>query len=642
MAVTRDRQVRGPARLYTAMSFALVGFLGVAAVTTRQSSPPTVAEFAADGASASEDGSGTISEDARRVEAGRESALSSPTRPIGGTGAASTGAGTGRGDGPGPAGSGPAVTEGADPRGAPGSEAADTSPAVPMVSAPCFDDRRQVEDPQSPPCRRTGPRYLPEAPRAKGVTADGRIVVAYPRITQLGGGNLQQGVDQVWAGLEHYVNSHFMFYGREIDLVPYQPRNSFSANVATPAAAIADAETVNQLGAFAALGYIYDNAGNHFEDRLAQLGIISAKATVAPVDEQHYSRAGTHPYQWSYLPTANQIQASGAAWICSQLEGRAPAHARAPIHASIPAPTKRRFGLIVNQFPDSLTNTSILEDRLARCGVTISGEARVESLYKNESSPTPEVTAAVLRLINDGVTSVICICHVNAARLGFQPAAEDQRYRPEWLFTSFGHNDYQSALAFAPGDNNARRSSGVAEQMGNSFGLSFRPKTLPSDALPITKILAEVYGHWDWSEINAPNQNNGTQKEWSAQMYNWQYWKPLLLLASGIQQAGPDLTALAFANGSDSGTYPGLQGTQFPNPQTPDHAGSVGFASDHSMVDDATMIWWSNEEASNWGNCSYQCTRNVPGTWCYADSGRRYSFFDWAGSSASLFKLPCY
>lgn len=126
-------------------------------------------------------------------------------------------------------------------------------------------------------------------------------------------------------------------------------------------------------------------------------------------------------------------------------------------------------------------------------------------------------------------------------------------------------------------------------------------------------------------------------------MYNWQYYKPLLLLASGIQEAGPELTPHAFAG--NGGDYPGLQGTDFPNPETVDLAGRVGFDGDHSMVDDATVIWWSHTEPSTWGNDAYQLEnprRTIPGTWCYADKGKRYGFSDWTGSVSSLFTGSCY
>jgi len=507
--------------------------------------------------------------------------------------------------------------------------------------------RQIAEDPQSPPCLSSGPdaRGRDSAP---GIVDD-KIRVAYPAGTQFGMGNNGPEIQRVWKGMAKFFTDSFMLYGRQIELVPYTTQGG-SGN-ANPVLTVADADKVADMNVFAALGYSYDVAGSQFFDRLAERGVVSATGVVPSVEEAHFAAEGRDPYQWSYTPTLGQMLRSAGRFACNQLEGKAPQYAGDPIAAGIDRSQPRKFGLIVTKFTDSNTDVAPLEQTLlAECGVRIDQAARVEALYSPAS--LGEATTAVARLMASDVTTVICVCHVNAARLGFQAAAEQQGYRPEWFFTSFMHNDFQSALAFtnpnaAPG---TTPPGGVHDQMAHSFGLSFRPKAVPVDELPITRALKLGYGSdFDWTVINK-GVNGGFPPEWSGQFYNWTYYKALLVLASGFQMAGPELTPETFARGRPDTPWPGLQGTRFPNPDTGDYAGRVGFANDHSMVDDATVIWWSwdHDEVSTWGNEVHRANGDRwrhSGAWCYADHGRRYGFGDLAGAAPTLFTGPgsdCY
>lgn len=522
-----------------------------------------------------------------------------------------------------------------------------TTRPAPMVFANCTGGDRQIaEDPQSPPCISAGPDARGTGSR-KGIIDD-TIRIAYPDNTQYGMGNDRVEIDKVWLALEDFANDNFMLYGRRIELVPYTARNSASGP--DPARAIADAEVVNaEKNPFAALGYLYQIPGYQFFDRLADLGVVSASGGTPTVDEDHFSVPGRHPYQWSYVPTLEQMEQSLGEFVCAQLGGP-PSFAGAPISSQ---PT-RRFGLVYNYFPDAVVDVNPLLDTLrGRCNINIPSEDIVESLYKGTVLARSEGITAMARLQSRGVTSVICICHANALRAGFQVAAEDLGYRPEWISTSFLHNDFSTSFDAFNKQPTQPRVEGPHGQMEHSVALSFRPKALPVDQLPITRVLKKVYaenpqygGPFDWTVINKGADNSGTPPEWSAQMYNWMYWKPLLLLLSGIQMAGPNLSPETFASGEVGTPFPGLQGTIFPNPETGEFAGRVGFHGDHTMMDDATLLWWSwdHDTEDPWGTRVPRSDGDAffYGAWCYADHGKRYGFNQWSGPAPSLFSEPCY
>jgi hypothetical protein len=123
------------------------------------------------------------------------------------------------------------------------------------------------------------------------------------------------------------------------------------------------------------------------------------------------------------------------------------------------------------------------------------------------------------------------------------------------------------------------------------------------------------------------NANSGTVGQFYTQ------YKPLLLLASGIQMAGPRLTPQAFEQA--------LQRTTFPYPVVdPTKSGNVGFHGDHSMTDDAAEFWWSETGVEPVGIQSPGGT----GTLCYVRSAARVvpNTGTWPTDGDPFFQAPCY
>jgi hypothetical protein len=101
----------------------------------------------------------------------------------------------------------------------------------------------------------------------------------------------------------------------------------------------------------------------------------------------------------------------------------------------------------------------------------------------------------------------------------------------------------------------------------------------------------------------------------------------MLLIASGIQMAGPKLTPATFEAG--------LQRAMFPNPDHPIKAGKVGFfGGSHAMTIDAAEIWWSASSPGPYPDAS-------GGTYCYVDNGARHSIGTFPKGGDPFFNQPC-
>jgi len=157
------------------------------------------------------------------------------------------------------------------------------------------------------------------------------------------------------------------------------------------------------------------------------------------------------------------------------------------------------------------------------------------------------------------------------------------------------------------------------QQLQHSFGLTMQPPSTPLADQPAFWAVNEINPSftWDYSDINRGNI--------------LEPYRSLLLLAAGIQMAGPHLTPATFAEG--------LKKAAFPNPPFYTRPGSAGFAEgQHTMTTDSAIWWWD-------GNTQEPVDANSggPGTDCYADNGRRYRLNAWPtrDANAVLFHGRC-
>jgi hypothetical protein len=380
----------------------------------------------------------------------------------------------------------------------------------------------------------------------------------------------------------------------------------------------ADAATIKGLNAFASLGKNYDFAGTDLEDALADAKIVSVSGALPTADEAHL--AGRQPYEWYYPPTLADMEASTGRWICAKL-----AKGKADFAGGDEKGKDRKFGVIVNTFPDFQTATQPLDQELQRCGVQVAAREAVPYTGQDKADVASDIDTQVLDLKTKGVTTVICLCHENAARAAFMPAAGRQQYSPEWLFTSFLHNDFARTLTFPA----VKAPDQAKDQMAHAFGLSFEPEVRDTADLSVAKAVKAVDADFDWGGLKA-----GQGSKFASQVWDWFYYKSLLVLATGIQAAGPNLTPETFGQGLQSVAFPGPTSTE----------GRVSFKGDHTMMEDAAVVWWDPQSPSAWGDDnspSQQPQSYGPGTWCYAGGGQRTGFAgDWSKAPAP-FSGPC-
>jgi hypothetical protein len=485
------------------------------------------------------------------------------------------------GEGGGAAGPGGTTTTTAPPPAAPASDI-----KVPRVHRCVGDPPRQTEDSQSPPCIAYWEGDNGGA-TSKGVTADQITVVSYT------------GDDQVNADFAAYFNRRFEFYGRKLNIVAGPDAG---ANCLERRANAEDVDT--RFQPFASLDPVA-SSNTCYYDEIARRKII---AVVGDPQLSEATMAANAPYKWQYPMAYDKEFAYLGRWACSRLAGKKAVHATDLTYRD----QVRKFGAILQtDEPAYGYSMQPLKDELARCGAKLEAEYQMQTNRSgqqgNDASDPAQAQNAVLKMRNAGVTSVFCLC-LFVAEANIAASASSQAYQPEWMFSSVFFNDgdfwYKSSWQ---GDN----------QRQSSFGLTFKPRQTPYADQPVTRAIKEVDPAFEFSN--------------SFQFVNLQAkYQQLLLLASGIQMAGPHLTPQTFEAA--------LHRTVFPNPDLPIHEGKVGFPNgSHAMTIDAAEFWYSPTQPSPFPELG-------AGTWCYENGGTRRDLADWKASSPEtdpLFQPPC-
>jgi hypothetical protein len=450
----------------------------------------------------------------------------------------------------------------------------------------------QTFDPQSPPCIATWPGAAKGngGATSPGVTGS-TITVAYPASSTSSLAAMRPIID--------FFNTHFELYGRQIVVRPFSSEQaddySTSLQDMEPPAQQADAVHAESLHPFAATDFV-DNAPTGFAlpsylDHLANHGVVSVSGGEA---EPLVSSAGLNahaPYEWTYLPDTESLLVNTASMICRGLAGR-PA-----IHASAYSKTTRKFAVALPepaQTNGPLPGVSAMLHTLAACGV------QAPVIYydtKNNNDGAEEQN--FVKLKNDGVTSVIYYAiwgspsDVNA----LPPyTANSVGYQPEWINTS--HQSWISAN-FSP-----------ANEAASAFGVASWNKQLPLGSSP-----------WYQAFTMAGGQRSAA----GSLISGADFYEELLLLASGIQLAGPHLTPQSFSSG--------LNSTGFPNPgadAAPSYQAHVGFAANsHFMVNDFAAYWLNGTPVSALEADEETQAGDTYEAFCYVDLGARWSQQGW-------------
>lgn len=318
------------------------------------------------------------------------------------------------------------------------------------------------------------------------------------------------------------------------------------------------------------------------------IGMVDANASEAFM-------ASRHPFVWQYTVGIEHIQTTLGRWACARLAGRPP-RTGGPIGGG-----NRVFGIMVqDETVDRPVDLQPLQAALSACGARAVHEERVTVGDLNGASN------AVLRMKTEGVTSVFCLCVHNDA-FAIMTAANAQAWEPEWLLSSYGRMDRNFSYHLFPYP---------SSQLENAIGLTFVPRQIKPGNEPM---------RWAQSEMGQTADTSDTDLAvWNVNVK----YRSLLLLASGIQMAGPRLTPETFAAG--------LHKARFPNPDHPNIPGKVDFSTgDHTMTQDYAEWWWSPRDSSPY-------SEEGQGTVCYVANGLRHPVLEAPTTPDRFFEAPCY
>lgn len=458
---------------------------------------------------------------------------------------------------------------------------------------------RQTEDPQSPPCVSYWAGDNGGA-TSRGVTRDEiRVSITRPN---------QMEVKEILTLVE-FFNRRYEFYGRKIK--PFILNRASFGSAGDPVVQRAQAVKVDEeFRAFGSIGGVADPAygdGTAFYDELARRKIIAVDPE--PPYRMSADLAAARPYLWTYAPPLDVAQVSAGEFICKNLAGRNAEYAEDPILQISP----RKFGIAVAQHKAGTPSDAALISALRRCGAsfgryTIDGDDPQGPLGRGSDYNN----LAVARMQADGVTSVVCICTQLVFAYGLIVSANNNAYGPEWVVSGVG------------GQGSDDMTTSDRRQYSHLFGVTGQNKHLSPGYEPFSWAIKEV---------------DPTVRSWTDSNYVRAYYRHvytgLLLLASGLQMAGPHLTPASFEQG--------LRKTDFPNPgagAAPAWQARVGFKDGrHNMVNDFTPVWHTYTHDLPPGYSD----RTDMGWWCFVDRGARHGAGSWPSGGFRFFDVtrPC-
>ncbi|CAN5866475.1 hypothetical protein BH24ACT3_BH24ACT3_17270 [soil metagenome] len=437
---------------------------------------------------------------------------------------------------------------------------------------------------------------------APGVTGDTIQVVAWlPAaddpvrailLDRIGLDATNEELREVYAGFVEIFQRYYQTYGRTVELNFVEASGSILDSTAARADAVRAAE---EFGAFAVLGGPI--IGSAWTEELQARGIVCIACPGV---------SDPAPTAFSIPPTSGQIRSHLINYLSRKLADRPAEFAGGDLQGQ-----DRVFGHLALGMSDSDERSAErLSDGLAEEGV----ELVEQILYPLDPGRAAELaTNAVTRMQAAGVTTVV----VQADPIllpAFTQEATKQEWFPEWVLGGSPFIDTTTfARTFDP------------QQWEHAFGISYFPPQVTEEVNPPVQLYEWFHGE--------PPTVEGTI--------------PLLLIYpqvalffTGLEYAGPDLTAETLRNGlfempptPRSVTQPSVSYGEQRWPE-PDYAG----------IDDMVELWWDPDargidEAGDVDDGQYR----------YVDGARRYlsdewtddlAVFDPEGSVAVIEELP--
>lgn len=499
---------------------------------------------------------------------------------------------------------GPGGTAGTGGSGAaPGSTA---GPGAAGLPASCDPATGRIKFPSvfAPPCVQSvadngGSTY-------QGVTADEIKVVLYrpqpdPAVDALlRAAGATDDPEQVVATYRDWIEmfqSTYESYGRRIRLETIQGSGKSTDDAAARADAI---QVATQMKPFLVIG-----GPSPFVDELARRGIV----VITQLQRPNEFFEARDPFVFGTQMSSTQAFTHLAEYIGKRLAGRPARHAGDP---ALQAKT-RSFGLIYLDTAEGIYRPGVdfLEAELARYGTALTDSISYEAEI---SRAQEQARVLIARLKDRGVTTVL-FSGDPLAPIFLTQEATRQQFFPEWVIpggtlvdTNFFGRTYDQ------------------RQWAHAFGISqlwIRPPN--EQAEPFYQHL-----HYFGRPPTAPATPEVTYQE-------------IMLLATGIHMAGPNLNPVSFRDGLFA--FPPSGGGRVAVVQRSwGNHGLWGFT-DYAGWDSVTEVWWDpNVRARD------ELGNTAPGAFQFVDAGRRYAPGEWpttepaafdpAGAKTSLDRLP--
>jgi hypothetical protein len=411
-------------------------------------------------------------------------------------------------------------------------------------------------DPYSPPCITFSGSN--GGATSRGVTAN-QIVVTYMNPTD-GSKSVDQSIESVTGSynsvifpetyaqmlntlqeLVTYFNSHFQFYGRQIVLKVFNGQQDSAgdneANVQADALTVAD--TMQAFAEYNATSLPYVNA-------LTAQHVLNFSGVYA--DEAQYQ--ANAPYSWSFAPDCTEVGQDVGAIAAKDMVGQPTSWGG----TGVPNGQPRKFAVVYDDLPYL---TSCAQNMISALTAAGTPPTTTIAYSTNVNVATATAQSTVQQLINDKITTVLCMCDP-VGELLFADDMQNDHYMPEWLIGGVVGEETDDIAQEMPQSVWAHVALATSEESlagryGSTIGYFAAKSEDPSGALIV-------------NEVDVLYQR-------------------LYQLAVGIQMAGPDLTPQTFEQGMWS--YQGGDGGY--GPQDYVYNGTKYFSTTHQY-----KIQWYN------------------------------------------------
>ncbi len=395
---------------------------------------------------------------------------------------------------------------------------------VPGTSGGCPDRKEQVPgDPYSPPCIAFSGSN--GGATSKGVT-DTKIKVAFrvlnergfqQTLAELAGASLVDSPDSInrtVLALADCFNQRFQFYGRKIEIVPYNGRGSNTNELLGKGReqAVADAiQVADEIGAFADISA----TSEPYAGALAERKVIGF-GTPYLSRKWHEDHA---PYAWSIATDGSIVSEFAAEYSVKKLYGGNADHAGGALKGK-----PRVFGTLAPEnswYQESVDNA----ETVVKAAGQKPGYRRAYVLDLGTMSD--QATRIIADFKDRGITTILCGCDP-IIPVFLSGVANREQYYPEFIIVGTALTD-----------------ADIVGQLWNQNFASHAFGVSPLDSfVPPTQTIAYA----------AYKSVRDDEPAFSVDLIYYQMY----MLAIGLQMAGPNLTAQTFDTGMAA--YPAKSG----------------------------------------------------------------------------------